>query len=113
MATYFETLTEHNDPDAGLYYTIGESTAGRLPAARERLLDGFYLPLAELSRIGKTDVQQHPEIAKLYSQSAGLGAFLMDAEEGRYREPLVRYLKAVYSGRDSGQTLARVGGAKL
>ena len=29
-------------------------------------------------------------MAKLYSQSAGLAAFLMDGEEGRYREPLVR-----------------------
>ena len=106
MAAYFESLTEHNDPQAGLYYTIGEATAGRMPAARERLLDGFYMPLAELSRLGKTDVQQHQDIARLYSQSAGLSAFLMHAEDGRYREPLVRYLKAVYSGRDSGQTLA-------
>ena len=106
VATYFESLTEHNDPHAGLYYTIGEATAGRMPAARERLLDDFYLPLAELSRLGKTDVQQHQDIARLYSQSAGLSAFLMHAEDGRYREALVRYLKAVYSGRDSGQTLA-------
>jgi hypothetical protein len=106
VAAYFETLTEHNDREAGLYYTIGESTAGRMPAARERLADGFYLPLAELSRFGKTDLQSHPEIARLYSQSAGLSALLLHAENGRYREPLVRYLKAVYSGRDSEKTLA-------
>ena len=31
VAAYFETLTEHRDPKAGLYFTIGESTAGRLP----------------------------------------------------------------------------------
>jgi hypothetical protein len=106
VAAYFETLTEHNDREAGLYYTIGESTAGRMPAARARLADGFYLSLAELSRFGKTDLQSHPEIARLYSQSAGLSEFLLHAENGRYREPLVRYLKAVYSGRDSEQTLA-------
>jgi hypothetical protein len=105
-AAYFETLTEHNDPDAGQYYTIGESAAGRMPAARERLLDGFYLPLAELSRMGKTEIQAHPQIAKLYSQAAGLSTLLMHAENGRYREPLVRYLKAVYSGRDRELTLA-------
>ena len=91
IATYFETLREHRDPQAGLYYTIGESSAGRLPAARERLLaEAFYVPLDELTRLGKDDLQRYPELAKLYSQSAGLAAFLMDGDEGRYREPLVR-----------------------
>jgi hypothetical protein len=110
VAAYFETLTEHNDTNTGLYYTIGESTAGRIPAARERSRDGFYVPVAELSRMGKTDVQQYHEIAKLYSQSAGLSAFLMHADDGRYRESLIGYLKAVYSGRDSGGTLAETTG---
>ena len=111
VATYFESLTEHDDPHAGLYYTIGEQSAGRLPAARERLLDdGFYVPLAELARFGKSDLQRHPDLPKLYSQSAGLAAFLMDAESGRYREPLVRYLEAVYAGRDDAQTLSETTG---
>jgi hypothetical protein len=106
VATYFETLREHQDPTAGLYYTIGESDAGRLPAARQRLQDGFYVPLAELTRLGKDDLQRHPELAKVYSQSSGLAAFLMDAGEGRYRESLVRYLEAVYAGRDNPTSLA-------
>jgi hypothetical protein len=113
VAAYFESLTEHDDADAGLYYTIGEETAGRMPAARARLLDGFYLPLSELTQMGKTDVQEHPEISKLYSQAAGLSAFLMHAENNRYRELLVDYLKAVYSGRDSGQSLAEAAGESL
>ncbi|MEX2306396.1 MAG: hypothetical protein WD738_02320 [Pirellulales bacterium] len=108
VATYFETLAEHLDASAGLYYTIGERAAGRLPAARERLVDGFYVPLAELTRLGKNDLQQHAELPKLYSQSAGLAAFLMDGQQGRYREPLVRYLEAVYTGRDSTQSLADI-----
>lgn len=106
VATYFETLREHDDPVAGLYFTVGESDAGRLPAARERLKDGFYIPLAELTRLGKSDLQRHAEIAKLYSQSAGLSAFLMDGEHGRYREALVRYLGAVYTGRDDERSLS-------
>jgi hypothetical protein len=110
VATYFETLTEHTDPVAGLYFTIGASTRGRLPAARQRLASGFYMPLADLTRLGKADVQQHPEIAKLYSQSTGLAAFLMDGEQSRYREALVRYLDEVYSGRDSEQSLAEATG---
>jgi hypothetical protein len=108
VANYFETLTEHVDPRAGLYYTIGEATAGRLPAARQRLRDGFYIPLAELTELNQDEVQRHPEIAKLYSESTGLAAFLVDGENGRYREPLVRYLQAVYAGRDSAATLSEV-----
>jgi predicted transcriptional regulator len=111
IATYFETLTEHQLPFAGPYYTIGDSSAGRLPAARQRLLsDGYYVPLAELAQLGKDQVQERPDIAKLYSQASGLAAFLMDAEGGRYREPLVRYLVAVYAGRDDRETLATEAG---
>jgi hypothetical protein len=108
VATYFETLSEHSDPVAGLYFTIGESQAGRLPAARERLIEGFYVPLAELTRMGQRDVQRHAEIGKVYTESTGLAAFLMDAEAGRYREPLVQYLDAIYEGRDNDRTLAEV-----
>lgn len=107
IATYFETLREHHDPTAGLYYTIGESLAGRLPAAKARLLtEKFFVPLDELTRLGKDDLQRYGELAKLYSQSAGLAAFLMDGEEGRHREPLVVYLSAVYAGRDNADSLS-------
>jgi hypothetical protein len=111
VATYFESLTEHDEDRAGRYYTIGEATAGRLPAARERLLkDGFYVPLSQLTAWGKDDLQRQPELARLYSQSAGLAAFLMDAEQGRFREALVQYLADVYAGRDDGRTLASATG---
>jgi hypothetical protein len=112
VATYFETLTEHDDPQKGLYFTIGELTTGRLPAARNRLRDGFYIPLAELTKLNKDDLQRHPEVAKLYSQSSGLAAFLIDGEQARYREALVGYLQAVYAGRDDPQTLSKVTKAK-
>jgi hypothetical protein len=112
VATYFESLAEHDGPQTGLYFTIGESTAGRLPAARERMQDGFYIPLADLTRLGKDDVQRHPDIAKVYSQSSGFAAFLLDGEEGRYREPLVAYLQAVYAGRDNAASLAKATGAR-
>jgi hypothetical protein len=111
IATYFETLREHRDAEAGLYYTIGESSAGRLPSARKRLVvDKFYVPLDELTRLGKDDLQRYGELAKLYSQSTGLAALLMDGEEGRYREPLVVYLTAVYAGRDAADSLSNATG---
>jgi hypothetical protein len=111
IATYFETLREHRDAVAGLYYTIGESSAGRLPAAkRRRLSEAYYVPLDELNELSKDDLQRYPDLVKLYSQSAGLAALLMDGEEGRYREPLVAYLTAVYAGRDDKKSLSEATG---
>lgn len=111
VANYFETLTEHSGDQAGLYYTIGEANAGRLPAARERLRDGSYVPFAELTKLNKDELQRRPDVAKLYSQSTGLAAFLLDADGGRFREAFVRYLEAVYAGRDSASTLAELTGS--
>jgi hypothetical protein len=111
VAAYFETLSEHRDAAAGLYYTIGEASRGRLPAARQRLMiDGYYVPLAELVRLGKDRLQRYPELAKLYGQSTALAGFLMDGGEGHFREPLVAYLSAIYAGRDKASTLSTVTG---
>jgi hypothetical protein len=110
VATYFETLTEHLDPQAGRRYTIGEATSGRLPAAHRRLHEGYYVSLAELTTLGKDDLQRRADLQQVYSQMAGLTAFLMDAEGGRYREPLVRFLGDVYSGRDSPDSLTKATG---
>jgi uncharacterized protein with LGFP repeats len=110
VATYFESLTEHNDPKAGLYYTIGEMLAGRLPLARERLHDNYYVPLADLTKLGKDELQQRDDAKKLYSQSSGLAAFFVNGADGRYREPMVRYLQAVYARHDNDQTLAELTG---
>ncbi len=111
VATYFETLTEHLDPKAGLYFTIGESTAGRLPAAKEKLRDNYYIPLADLTKLGKYEIQHRDDVAKLYSQSSGLVAFLVGGRDGQFREPLVRYLQAVYARRDSDETLSDATGS--
>lgn len=106
IACYMETLTEHDG-----YWTLGGDNAGRLPAARQRLLvDNFYLPLAELTAMGRDDLQRHPNIARIYSQSAGLAAFLMHYDGGRYRDALVSYLDAVYSGKAAPQSLAEFAG---
>ena len=95
IACYMESLAVHEG-----YCTLGGENAGRMPAARYRLLeDNFYVPLSELVGIGLTSLQSDPRISKLYSESAGLADFFMHADDGRYREPLVRYLDAIYTGR--------------
>jgi hypothetical protein len=110
VATYFETLGEHDMP-GGPIFTTGHPQAGRLPGARRLLLeDNYYIPLAELTSFGKEEMQRLPELPKLYGQLAGLAAFLMDAEGGRYREALVRYLDDVYAGRGDARTLSQATG---
>jgi hypothetical protein len=109
IATYFETLSEHRDARAGLYYTIGQSTAGRLPAARARVVRGHdYIPLAQLTKWGRNELQRQQDLARIYSEASGVSAFLMDGQQTRYREPLVRYLQAIYAGHDDVETLARL-----
>ena len=114
VSCYFESLTEYTHAHGRPYYTIGGAQAGRLPAARHRLLvDNFYVPLEELSSLGMNDLQRREDLARLYSQSAGLICFLMDGREGQYRRALVQLLKDVYAGRDKATTLEKLTGQKF
>jgi hypothetical protein len=107
IATYMESLTECDG-----YWMLGDPETGRFPAARQRLLrDRFYVPLAELTGMGLSDVQRHPALPALYSQMAGVSAFLMHYKEGRYRTALVEYLLDVYSDQAQADSLASRTGA--
>lgn len=93
---------------------IGGADAVRLGNARVRLMrDRFYLPLSQLTAMSMTNLQHDPKIAMLYSESSGLTYFLMNADEGRYREPLVDFLATVYAKRDKPGTLAELTGVEL
>ncbi len=106
IACYMESLAAHNG-----YYTLGGANAGRVPAARHRLLtDQFYVPLAELTATSRQDLQRDPRIAMIYSQSAGLADFFMHAGGGAKRDALNRYLATVYAGRAKPQSLAELMG---
>ena len=106
-ACYFESLAEATEsPLAGRAYTIGAPQDGRLPAARHRrLVDNFYVPLKELSALGMEDLQHRTDLPRLYSQSTGLATFLMQADQGKYRNAFRKLLLAVYAGRDDAGTL--------
>lgn len=101
VAMYMESLRPRDG-----YCTLGGIDANRLQFARYRTLNqGFYLPLEQLAVLGRRGLQQHQDVRLLYSQAAGLAAFLMDHGRGRYRRLLTDYLQAVYQGRDNAQTL--------
>jgi hypothetical protein len=55
-------------------------------------------------------MQEHADLPRLYTESAGLATFFMQGEQGRYREAWVRYLTAIYSGRATAETLAQLTG---
>jgi hypothetical protein len=104
IACYMESLAAHDG-----YYTLGGANSGRVPAARHRILtDQFYVPLIELTAMGRQDLQRDPRIAMIYSQSAGLADFFMHSSGGARRDSLNRYLAFVYAGRAKPQTLAEL-----
>jgi hypothetical protein len=110
-ACYFESLVERHANSSGRTFTIGTPEAGRLAAARHRrVVDNYYVPLAELSELGMTDLQHRPDIARLYSQSAGLAAFFIDYKGGQYREAFRELLTLVYAGRDTADKLSELTG---
>jgi hypothetical protein len=94
IAMYMESLHQE-DGD----YVLGGLDDARMNAARDHLfLQDFYVPWAELSRMGMSQLQTHPKLARLYSQMAAMTHFLIDGEGGRYRDTLVGCLTALYSG---------------
>jgi hypothetical protein len=106
IAMYMESLKKENG-----YYVLGGFNDERMLAARYRLLhDHFYVPLDQLTTYGMEKLQNDPNIAMLYSQSAGLTHFLVFYDHARYRDDLVSYLIAVYTGHDTADTLSRITG---
>jgi hypothetical protein len=100
-ACYMESLRRHDG-----YDSLGERDAGRFPAAREKIAEQFYVPLAELAAMSSDDLQRHRDIARVYSQSAGLMTYLLHAEGGRHRLATMVTLDALYTGRAAPGTLA-------
>jgi hypothetical protein len=100
-ACYMESLKRYDG-----YDTLGERDAGRFPAAAEKITEQFYVPLAELVTMSSDDLQRHREVAKVYSQAAGVMTYLLHADNGRYRLPAIVTLDAIYQGRAIPNTLS-------
>jgi hypothetical protein len=106
IAMYMETLRRE-----GNVISLGGLNDARIVAARRHLeKNDYYVPFGKLVRMGMKDVQTDPQIAKLYSQMAGMASFLMHYDDGRYREALAACLRAVYDGSEDPDLLARTTG---
>ncbi len=109
IALYMESLQQGDG-----YCTVGGIDADWLQFARYRALhERFHVPLDQLILLGRRDLQEHPEIRRLYSQSAGLTAMLMDDRDGLDRPALLEYLQAVYAGRTRSAGLESLVGEPL
>jgi len=90
-------------------WTLGGPDAGRVPAARERLLDnGFQIPLEELAALGRRELQADERLPQIYSQISGLADFFINGQGGRYREAFIEYLERVYTGSVSPDSLSQL-----
>lgn len=109
VAMYFESLKQENGS-----HVLGGFDSERIEVAKIRLFNPdyhFYEPLAAFCELNITDIQSDQErIAMRYTQAAGLFFFLMHYDNGRYRDAVVAYLNAVYSGHDTPQTLSQLTG---
>lgn len=107
-ALYMESLKRGQASFLEGCWTAGGCEADRLQFARYRALSGdFYEPLGRLVTLGREQVQDSPDIRKLYAQAAGLSHFLIDGDGGRQREAFVDLLSAVYQGGDGADPLAK------
>jgi hypothetical protein len=90
-------------------WTVGGRDAGRAPAARERLVeDGFHVPLAELTALGRTAFQADDRLPQIYSEISGLADFFINGRRAEYREAFIEYLTRIYTGTVDADTLSRL-----
>ncbi len=102
IAVYFESLVRHD-----AYYTLGGFDSDRLQYARARRFRGdFYMPVDELVALNRKRYQAHQDLARVYTQSAGLVHLLMNGDGGRYRRSFTDFLLLVYQHRDRGDSLS-------
>ncbi len=92
IAMYFESMI-----DQGGYVTLGGFDARRLQFARVRKLrEGFFVPMKQLAFTAQRAFQQNPNVAALYSQSAGMTHMLMNGQHGVMQQKVTEFMKAMH-----------------
>ena len=109
IACFMETLQKEKQG-----WRLGGTLAGRLPTARIRLQrDHFYIPFTDVVTYGANAMLRNPQYRTLYTQAAGQAAFLMTAQDGKFRPAAIDYLRTIYRGRGKLDTLSLVTGKSL
>ncbi|MBI1310211.1 hypothetical protein GC176_02805 [bacterium] len=92
FACYMESFRQKNGQTI-----IGTPSNPRFYWAKHRLVDeNFFVPLEQLSRLGRQPFQAAGTLRQLYSQSSGLAHFFLHYQDGLYRDALIDYIAAIY-----------------
>jgi hypothetical protein len=95
IATWFESLTDFGD-----YVTLGGFDSRRIQYARIRKFsEQFFIPLEQLTGLGRVGLQKHPELVRIYSQSAGVADMLMNDDAGSMAKNVTEFLRLIYAGK--------------
>ena len=111
IALYMESLWRGEN-----YWTLGGWDAPRLQVARYRAIrDGFFVPWNEFSGGRLEAWKADPDIARLYSQAAGITHVMLDrgdaVEKERRKQVVFQSLVAMYQGEpDSKAIHSELGG---
>jgi hypothetical protein len=95
LGTYFETVTPQSDGSLEVGGLVGE----RLAAARQSLSDGKFLPLEQFLMLGQNSFNRADRIHANYQQAMALAVFLMQWNDGTYRDAFLDFVRDTYRGR--------------
>jgi hypothetical protein len=96
LGTYFETVVI--EPDGSL--SVGALIGPRIAEAKRRLLDGQeFIPFEQFVPMGKVAFNDDEAVHLHYAEAMALAVFLMQADDQRYREGFLDYVKDAYRGR--------------
>ncbi len=107
LGTYFETVRTLEDGSL----RVGGLVGPRIKSAKQRLVDRRELiPLDPFVAMGRAAFQGEfgGDIFLNYAEAMALAVFLMQSQDGRYREPFLDYARDAYKGQfrnRSGRTL--------
>jgi hypothetical protein len=106
LAMFMETLRIKDNR-----YVLGNITDERLYAAKYNAQNlNFYIPFGRIAKMGLNEFQEQKDLSKLYSQAATMTHFLMFAEEGKYRNALLKLVKLIHNGTDKPDSLSKLTG---
>lgn len=95
LGTYFETVTPL--PDGAI--EVGGMVGERIAAGRQSLAAGRFLPLDAFLRLDQNGFNRRDQIHAHYQQAMALAVFLMQWNDGAYRDAFLDYVHDAYRGR--------------
>jgi hypothetical protein len=95
LGTYFETISPQ--PDGSI--EVGGQVSRRMEEAIRSLVDrGRMIPLAEFVDLDQASFNRKDEIYLHYQQAMALTVFLMQWQQGTYRDAFLDYVRDAYRG---------------